>query len=232
MVIHRPKTLQEAIKLRHDIPASVYLAGGTEILRLNSSVPAQTELIDINGLCMSGIKLDGDYVVIGGLAVLQDLATSDLVPGFLAKSATFCSSFEKRNAATVAGNIALKRQDSYLIPALVAAEAELVVEGKDGERQMPISEYLEMSGCKGIIKEVRVRRDRKGWAKKIAHTSSSHATMIAASSEGLYALEVSASGLVYGKTPDLYKDMVFNDDLSGSAEYKRYLASVIFSQEV
>ena len=34
MVIHHPKTALEAVMLRKSIPQSVYLAGGTEVLRL------------------------------------------------------------------------------------------------------------------------------------------------------------------------------------------------------
>ena len=231
MVVHRPKTLKEAVTLRHDIDNSVYLAGGTDDLRLNSAVSADVQLIDINPLCNKEISIEGDELVIGGLVVLQDIAESEIVPEFIRDSARFCASYEKRNAATIGGNIALGRDDAYMIPALVSAEANLLLEGKEGEKCVSITEYLSMPGCKGIIKEIRIAKDRKGWARKISHTSSSHATLIAAESNGVYALEVSGSRMSFGTTPDLYKRMEFSSDLSGSAEYKRYLASVIFSQE-
>ena len=231
MVIHRPKTLKEAVTLRHEIDNSVYLAGGTDDLRLNSSVSGNVELIDINPLCSKEISIDGDELVIGGCVVLQDIAESELVPEFIRDSARFCASYEKRNAATIGGNVALKRDDAYMIPALVSAEARLLLEGKEGEKSISITEYLSKPGCKGIIKEIRVSKDRKGWARKISHTSSSHATLIASESNGVYALEVSGSKLAFGNSPDLYRTMEFSSDLSGSAEYKGYLASVVFSED-
>ena len=51
----------------------------------------------------------------------------------------------------------------------------------------------------------------------------------AAASEGIYALSVSGSGFAYGTDPDLADTMEFTDDISGSAEYKKYLAKIVFT---
>ena len=227
MVIHHPKTVEEAVKLRHEIDSSCYLSGGTEVLRLNSSIPADCALIDISPLLDSSIIEKDDYVYIGSGATLQMIKESALVPDFIREAASFCSSFEKRNSATAAGNIALRSDDSYMLASLVAAEAELVIECHSGEKIKPITVYI-AKNCKAVIKYIRVPAGRKGWSKKFALTASSHAALIAASSEGNYALSVSGSAFCYGKDKDLYRNMEFADNLQGSAEYKKYLASTVF----
>ena len=65
--------------------------------------------------------------------------------------------------------------------------------------------------------------------KRFGNTSSSHATLIAAESGGIYALSVQGSGLVYGTTPDIAEQVTYVDDLTGSAAYKKYLAGIVFT---
>lgn len=229
MIIHQPKSIEEAVKLRHDIENSSYLAGGTEVLRLGSSIDPDAELIDITKLVDRSIFEKDGKVYIGGGATLQAIKASCIVPGFIRDAAAFCSSFEKRNSATVGGNVALKREDSYMLSSLVAAEADVVIQCHSGEKVKPLSTYIEKN-CKGIIKYVVIPASRKGWSKKISLTSSSHAILIASESEGNYALSVSGSAFAYGKDENLYKAMEFRSDLRGSAEYKKYLASVVFEE--
>ena len=52
--------------------------------------------------------------------------------------------------------------------------------------------------------------------------------MIAAESDGRYALSVKGSQMVIGDTPEIYKDVEYVSDMFGSAEYKKYLASIVF----
>ena len=66
----------------------------------------------------------------------------------------------------------------------------------------PIGEYLQ-SGCKRLIEYVVLDADRTGWVKRFTNTTSSHAAVTAAMSEGIYALSVSGSDFAYGNTPDL-----------------------------
>ena len=66
--------------LRKSIPQSVYLAGGTEVLRLGGE-GEDKELIDVNGLLPSTIlEREDGMVQIGALATLQDLIQSPLIP--------------------------------------------------------------------------------------------------------------------------------------------------------
>ena len=100
MKIYHPQTPLEAVMLRKENAATaVYLAGGTDDLRLGSSAEGK-DLIDINQLGMDKIETDGEKLRIGARCTLQDIAESELVPEFIRETARFCSSFARRNAAT------------------------------------------------------------------------------------------------------------------------------------
>ena len=165
---------------------------------------------------------------IGARCTLNQIIDSELVPAFIKEAAHFCASFVKRNSATVGGNIGLRRQDSYLAAALTAADAVLQSITPHGEEMKPIGEYLQ-SDCKRLIEYVVLPAKRSGWVKRFTNTTSSHAAVTAAASEGIYALRGSGSGFAYGTDPDLADTMEFTDDISGSAEYKKYLAKIVFT---
>ena len=230
-MIYHPATPQEAVNLRKQhADTAVYLAGGTDDLRLGGAAEGK-DLIDITFFDFNTITEKGGKVYIGALCTLQDVVESDLVPGFIRDAAKLCASFERRNSATVGGNLGLRRQDSYLAAAMTAAEATLKSVTPHGDEDKAIGEYL-TSNCKRLITYVVVDKNRRGWVKRFGNTSASHAALIAAESEGNYALSVSGSPLAYGKTPELSKNMTFTDDLTGSAAYKKYLAETVFTLEV
>ena len=97
-----------------------------------------------------------------------------------------------------------------------------------GEKEEKVYDYLK-GACKCLLQYVVIDKDRQGWVKRFGNTSSSHAALIAAVSGDTYALSVKGSALACGNTPDLYETMEFCDDLTGSAEYKKYLAKTVFS---
>lgn len=230
MTIYHPKTALDAVMLRKEnAETSVYLAGGTDDLRLNGAAEGK-DLIDINGLDekYDTITVRGGKVWIGARCTLQQVLESELVPAFIREAAGFCSSFVRRNSATIGGNVALRRQDSYTAAALTAAEAVLVSTTPHGENEKPVGEYLQ-SQCKRFIRYIVVEKDRKGTVKRFGNTSASHAALIAAESNGIFALSVSGTPFTYGNTAELAKDMTFTDDVTGSAAYKKYLAETVFT---
>ncbi len=229
MTIYHPKTALEAVTLRKSNPNAVYLAGGTDDLRLGSAAEGM-DLIDINGLDESydTITEKDGKIYIGARCSLQSIVESDLVPAFIREAAGFCASFAKRNSATIGGNIGLRRQDSYMAAALTAAGAVLDSVTPHGEEEKAIGEYMQCD-CKRFIRYIVVDKTCSGWVRRFGNTSSSHAALIAAACGDNYALSVSGSDFAYGKTPDLADSMTFVDDITGSAEYKKYLAKIVFT---
>ncbi len=227
-MIYHPKTPQEAVDLRKEhADTAVYLAGGTDDLRLGGAAGGK-DLIDITGFDFNTITEKDGKICIGALCTLQDVIESDLVPAFIKEAAAFCASFAKRNSATVGGNIGLRRSDSYMAAALTAADAVLKTVTPHGEEDKAIGEYLQ-SDCMRLIEYIVIDKDRTGWVRRFGNTSSSHAALIAAVSGGRYALSASGSELAYGTAADLADHMTFVDDMTGSAAYKKYLASIVFT---
>lgn len=227
-MIYHPKTPQEAVDLRKEhADTAVYLAGGTDDLRLGGAAGGK-DLIDITGFDFNTITEKDGKICIGALCTLQDVIESDLVPAFIKEAAAFCASFAKRNSATIGGNIGLRRSDSYMAAALTAADAVLKTVTPHGEEDKAIGEYLQ-SDCMRLIEYIVIDKDRTGWVRRFGNTSSSHAALIAAVSGGRYALSASGSELAYGTAADLADHMTFVDDMTGSAAYKKYLASIVFT---
>ena len=100
----------------------LFLSGGTEILRLNTGVDKNSPLIDILPLLSDEIRKEGDSVLIGASATFALLLSSPGVPDYLKEALCYMPSPQLRNQATIGGNIASWRDDSFLIPTLASAE--------------------------------------------------------------------------------------------------------------
>ncbi|MDD3366915.1 MAG: FAD binding domain-containing protein [Sphaerochaetaceae bacterium] len=138
-----PQESLEAIQKAGD--GTVFLAGGTEIQRLGSAV-ACTKVVSLTQLQLSTIEEKDEIVSIGALVTFQEALESDLVPEYIKEALRYCGSRTRRNMATIGGNIALARDDSYLFPTLIAAKARLILgdianDGKYTEENIPIREY-------------------------------------------------------------------------------------------
>ncbi|NLA92301.1 MAG: molybdopterin dehydrogenase [Spirochaetales bacterium] len=127
-----------------------FIAGGTEILRLGSLVEAK-KVVSLKGLNLSGISEEKGIVTIGATTTFQEALENEVVPPYLKEALLYCGSYTRRNMATIGGNIALRRDDSYLSPTLIAAKARLILgdiasDGKYGEENIPIREYHSFDG--------------------------------------------------------------------------------------
>lgn len=196
----------------------LFLSGGTEILRLNTEVDKNSPLIDILPLLSDEIRKEGDSVLIGASATFALLLSSPVVPDYLKEALCYMPSPQLRNQATIGGNIASWRDDSFLIPTLSVSGAELTVVSSDGEKKrMSIKDY----GLKrGLILSVSIPASAEVRNFRESLTSHSHAVVTASFGEGeCYA--VKGSGIFFS-----YEELKFNDDMFGSASYKSYLATL------
>ena len=121
------KSMEEAYRLRRDLPEARYVSGGTEVLRLNGSVPDATALIDVSAFLSPEIEKKHDAIIIGAGATFQDIIDSPVIPLWLKEACGYMSSLALRMQATIGGNIARLGDDSYLIPVLLAAGARQAV---------------------------------------------------------------------------------------------------------
>ena len=232
--------------------STAFLAGGTEANRLGSDIAEKAETLISLKKCsgLKGVEEDAGYVTIGSMCTFQDLVESDKVPGWLSEAALFMASRTKRNMATIGGNIAAKRSDSYLLPALMAAGAVVELLGSDGKAgRIGVQEYIEGAYDDKLITSVTVPKDIKLVSKRYANTAQSHAvlTMSAALTEEGFWLDgaVKNVGLLhfcdlekaFNEDPDISEDKIIDmvktctglhtaDDMFGSDAYKRYIIAV------
>ena len=160
------------------------------------------------------------------LTKAADMTASALLRGARGNSGVILSLLFRGFSKALKGKLEADGRD--FAAALTAADAVLKSITPHGEQDKPVGEYLQ-SDCKRLIEYVVVDKDRTGSVKRFGNTSSSHATLIAAESGGIYALSVQGSGLVYGTTPDIAEQVTYVDDLTGSAAYKKYLAGIVFT---
>ena len=207
MHILKAKTLGEAYEARTGNADALYLSGGSEVLRKGGRAGEEALVIDLTDLLSGGI----------------DLVEAPDAPSWLRKAAHGMASLSLRMQATVGGQIASLRDDSYLIPALLAAGSRVRVWGKEGGHELMLLDYVRRGGCDCIITHVIIPCTAKVALKRIARSSSSHSALsIALASDGSCHAAVKGSG--YAHSRGALETMEYVDDITGSAAYKRYIA--------
>lgn len=223
---------------------SAFLAGGTEINRLGSSVDA-AKLISIGRLGLDTIneaEVDGvSCLRIGATATFQECVENPRVPGWFRQACLFMSSRIKRNMATIGGNVALARDDSYLIPSLVASGS--LVEFSNG-RILSVAKYVKDHHryTDRLIVAIYIDPQVRVEAKRFSNTAAGHAYVtVAVSSNGDVAAQIKGAGLldtsVISNSLDRSEKFCLKwiknlrnpkvrNDMYGSSAYKRYLTGV------
>jgi aerobic carbon-monoxide dehydrogenase medium subunit len=163
---HRPDSLEEALQLlaEHGDEAKV-LAGGQSlipVMKLRLAAPAH--LIDIGRLGMDSIAESDGRLTIGALARHRDLERSDLLKDrypVMAAAAPLISDPIVRNLGTIGGSLCHADPAGDWGSVMLALQASVVLRSGRGERELPISEFLEDTFTTAlepdeILTEVRV----------------------------------------------------------------------------
>lgn len=143
-----PGSLQEAFALlqEHGEDAKV-LAGGHSLLPAMKLRLTQPEvLIDLRRIPgLSGIRVDGDTLVIGALTTHTEVGTSEdvrrLLPG-LADTASVIGDLQVRNRGTMGGSVAHADPGADLPVTLTALDASFVLASSGGERTVPADQFF------------------------------------------------------------------------------------------
>lgn len=253
----RPKSVKEALEMQRSKAKSVYLAGGTEIDRLDSSIQPSV-VISLQDLKLDAITEDEHGIHIGSMVTFAKALESDLVPDFLKEALRFMGSATKRNMATIGGNVALSSDDSYLMPTLLAARCRLSTaamqeDGSYGTENLPIREYdaYHEQYFRCLILDVVIPpRVRFVQSRRYARTVESHSALTCAfgserngqgiaehvrmyaalKGSGIERFKETENLLEQGKVEResfhsiLKTECVTKSDVTGSADYKSYLA--------
>ena len=142
-----PTSLSEAQQAISDGAASSWLAGGTDLLvgiRLGARDPAR--VVDLKKIPeLTAIEIDDASVRIGAAASAFDvLHNSDvpiLFPG-LAEALDLIGSTQIQGRCSAGGNLCNASPAADSIPALIANGAQCRILGPEGERTLPVEDFV------------------------------------------------------------------------------------------
>src|SRR5215831_8421546 len=144
-----PATVAEAVALltEHAGAEPRVLAGGQSLIPLmNFRLAKPGYLIDLRNVAgLSGIRRDGDVLVIGAMTRLAELERSAevaMAAPLLAEAVGFVAHAPIRNSGTVGGSLAHADPAAELPAVALALGAELVATGPAGTRAILATEFL------------------------------------------------------------------------------------------
>jgi aerobic carbon-monoxide dehydrogenase medium subunit len=184
-----PRTLSEALDLLSSREDAKVLAGGHSLLpamKLRLAAPAV--LVDIGRVSgLSYIREAGDKIAIGAMTTHAEVAASDLLrrqSPLLALTAENIGDTQVRNRGTIGGSLAQAHPAADYPAAVLALDAELVLNSRNGERIVPASKFFQGMFTtevqpNEILTEVRVPKTAgEGVAyKKFHHPASGYAVV-------------------------------------------------------
>lgn len=143
----RPGSVKEAIGLLRQYGSkAAVIAGGTDVMvnirNRNMAPELLVSIRELKDLCY--IKKDENYHI-GSLTTHRMLENSDLVKGELSAlndGASWVGSVQVRNVGTIGGNIVNAAPSADTAGPLLALGASVILEGAEGVRKIPISEFF------------------------------------------------------------------------------------------
>jgi aerobic carbon-monoxide dehydrogenase medium subunit len=229
------------------------LAGGHSLLpMMKLRLAAPEVLIDITRAGLSGIRVDGDELVIGATTRHADVASSGLIKTdapLLAHSASLVGDPQIRHRGTIGGSLAHADPAADLPMALVALGGSMELRGPDGTRVVLADDFFtgffETALDEGeLLTAIRVpRRPDDPWGyQKFVRRANDWAIVGVAAAGGRVALANMGStplratateqALASGADPAQAAEFAAEGtsptaDIHADAEYRRHLARVL-----
>ncbi len=143
------KTTKEAIDILASNENAMLIAGGTDVLikaRELKSGYVDRDLVGITRIEeIKGITLDSDgNILIGSATCFYDIETNPIIQehfSIVAQGVGLVGGPQIRNTGTIGGNVCNGAVSADSMPSLVTANAVMMIEGKNGKRELPISEF-------------------------------------------------------------------------------------------
>ena len=144
------KEFDQALNYLKEYERVKIIAGGTDILvDLHKDEIEDEEMdyiLDISNIDqLKKITIGEKYIELGSLVthstLIEDERLSERYP-VLAQAAETIGSVQIRNRGTIGGNIINASPAADLLPPLIALQAEIVVQSRDGKRTLSIPEFI------------------------------------------------------------------------------------------
>ena len=145
MSVARPRSLAEALDALSSAPDAHLLAGGTDFMvEVNFGHRRPERIVALRRVAeLQGWTADDATFDLGALVTYRQVEhelAGDLPA--LAAAARTVGSPQIRNAGTIGGNIGTASPAGDALPLLTALDAQVVCAGVDGERTLPLTEYI------------------------------------------------------------------------------------------
>lgn len=147
-ILLRPRTVSEAIAMLAGEEDARPIAGGaTLVAMMNADLLSPAVLVALDGISsIRGITQDtGGGIRIGAMTLHRETASDHRLTGTLrmvVEAASVIANPVVRNMGTMGGSIAFFDPAADYPAALVAARAEIEIEGPDGVRRLPAAEFF------------------------------------------------------------------------------------------
>lgn len=146
---HSPSKLSEALELLEKFgDKAKILAGGTDlIIQLKENMIQTDNIININGIDeLKGIVCEpGKGAVVGATSTIESIEFSEELNkkfGALSFAAAGLGSNQVRCMSTIGGNCCNASPCADTVASLCAYCAKAVISGKNGEREMPVEDFI------------------------------------------------------------------------------------------
>ncbi len=173
---YEAKDVRDAIEMLVREPESQIISGGTDVLiRVREGKDAGKGLVSIHKIPeLKGVRLmDSGDLWIGACTAFSHITNDELIKRcipMLGEAVDMVGGPQIRNTGTIGGNICNGATSADSASTMWTLNAEVVLEGPEGERIVPISEFYTGPGrtvrdrcevCKGFIIH---KEDFEGWS--------------------------------------------------------------------
>jgi CO/xanthine dehydrogenase FAD-binding subunit len=146
--VHRPQNLDEALELMADASQPITpIAGGTDLLVSWHHRPHDSiTMLDLSPLReLTSMRMTNDHLELGALTTYWDVISSNgtIAPEFplLVQAARVVGAIQIQTRGTWAGNIANGSPAADGVPVLMAYDAAVVLQSREGSVEVPLDQY-------------------------------------------------------------------------------------------
>jgi carbon-monoxide dehydrogenase medium subunit len=143
---HDPATVAEAVNLLSTLDNAKLLAGGQSLMpMLNMRFVLPDHVIDLNRVeGLSYIREANGVLEIGAMTRQRDIEFSDVVKAkvpLLSEAMTQIGHRQTRNRGTIGGSLCHLDPAAEMVAVSAAHDATVVVQGPNGQREIPFAEF-------------------------------------------------------------------------------------------
>lgn len=254
---HKPSTVAEAVAALSGADDGQFLAGGqTYIPTLKQRLAMPSDLIDLSGISeLSGIKSEGDAVVVGAMTRHAEVASSDVVKGAIPALASLADGIgdpQVRNMGTIGGSIANNDPAADYPGAVVGLGATVHTNSRTIAGDDFFTGLFETALNDGeLITAVSFPKPQKAAYAKFPNPASRYALVgvFVAQTAGGVRIAVTGAGPTVFRMPDMESALAsnfsadaldgisvsagdLNADIHASADYRAHLVTVMAKRAV